>query len=144
MSLTYLLLIYAAEIGFIIITCIFISNMKRFYLITDDKPREEQSYLPKSLGGRRHPLFNRARNENLCAFEYAYFLISSVNYSKHIEIEFILNLKLKMDEKNIKETSLRIVEYTNHSSVGPSGHAKFNHICSLIHVKDEDYDIEEN
>jgi hypothetical protein len=75
LGIVYMLLIYCEQIIYIVISCVMITNIKRFYFITDDKTREEQRLLTRIEGGRKYPLCNRTKSDQLCAFEYAYFML---------------------------------------------------------------------
>lgn len=60
LSILYMLLIYCEIVVFIIFSCTFLSYIKRFFLIVDEIPFEQQRRLPVSEGGRGHPLIRRS------------------------------------------------------------------------------------
>ena len=74
MAIMYLLLIYCQIVVFYIFACSAISYMKRFFLLVDDIPFEEQRRLAANQGGRFHPLFRRSFEEYMNAFNYSYYI----------------------------------------------------------------------
>ena len=63
--------------------------MKRFFLIIDEVPFEEQRRLPVAQGGRGHPLLRRKLEEYRYSFDYAFYILSRGRVSRVSEIRFL-------------------------------------------------------
>lgn len=110
LSILYMLLIYCQSVVFLIVFCSVANYMKRFFLIVDDIPFDQQRTLPVSQGGRGHPLMRRSFYEYRCAFDYAYFVMSRGRINRQAEIRYLQTYKDKLKEAKLKR-SLKTVTY---------------------------------
>jgi membrane protein implicated in regulation of membrane protease activity len=76
LSLLYMLLIYCQLVIFIIFGLSVLAYMRRFFMIVDEIPSEQQRRLPVAEGGRGHPLMRRTFFEYKHAFGYAWYVMS--------------------------------------------------------------------
>ena len=60
--------------------------MKRFFMIVDDIPSQEQRQLPIEEGGRGHPLLRRTYFEYKHAFNYSWYKLSQGRINRAHEI----------------------------------------------------------
>lgn len=104
-----MLLIYCEIVVFIIFFCSVITFMKRFFLIVDEIPFEQQRVLPVSLGGRGHPLFRRTFDEYRHAFDYAHFILSRGRITRASEIRYLQNYKAKMRNASARDRIKTVV-----------------------------------
>ena len=89
LSILYMLLIYIQIVVFQIVQCTTLNYMKRFFLIVDEIPFEQQRKLPVSEGGRGHPLFRRSFFEYRSSFDYAYYIMSRGRINRQAEIRYL-------------------------------------------------------
>jgi hypothetical protein len=94
-----MLLIYCQIVVFAIFVCSVISYIKRFFLIVDEIPFEEQRRLPVAEGGRGHVLIRRSFLEYQHAFDYAYFIMSRGRINRTAELRYLQNYKTKVREE---------------------------------------------
>ena len=71
-----MLFVYVEIIIFVIFACSILAYMKRFFMIVDDIPSQEQRQLPIEEGGRGHPLLRRTYFEYKHAFNYSWYKLS--------------------------------------------------------------------
>lgn len=86
LSLLYMLLIYCEIVIFTILGLSILGYMKRFFMIVDEIPSEEQRRLPVEDGGRGHPLMRRSFFEYKHAFGYAWYVMSRGRINRAHEI----------------------------------------------------------
>jgi hypothetical protein len=89
LSILYMLLIYCQIVVFIIFSCSALSYIRRFFLIVDEIPFEEQRRLPVSEGGRGHVLIRRSYMEYQHAFDYAYYIMSRGRINRTAELRYL-------------------------------------------------------
>ena len=89
LSILYMLLIYCQTVVFVIVFCSVTNYMKRFFLIVDELPFDQQRLLPVADGGRGHPLLRRSFYEYRHAFDYAYFVMSRGRINRQAEIRYL-------------------------------------------------------
>jgi len=99
LSILFMLLIYCQIVVFAIFVCSVISYIKRFFLIVDEIPFEEQRRLPVAEGGRGHVLIRRSFLEYQHAFDYAYFIMSRGRINRTAELRYLQNYKTKVREE---------------------------------------------
>lgn len=121
LGIVYMLMIYCEVITFFVIACVFCSNMKRFYHITDEVSPADQQRLPRREGGRIHPLLNRSHIESLSAFEYSYSMMTSCRITRSSEIQLILDLKVRIQGRTLKQTCMQVVTYVMQDSTDELG-----------------------
>ena len=102
LSILYMLLIYCEIVVFIIFSCTFLSYIKRFFLIVDEIPFEQQRRLPVSEGGRGHPLIRRSFQDYQDAFDYAHFVLSRGRVNRLVELRYLQNYKNRKREANLR------------------------------------------
>lgn len=103
LSILFMLLIYCEIVVFIIFFCSVVSFMKRFFLIVDEIPFEQQRVLAVSEGGRGHPLFRRTFEEYRHAFDYAHFILSRGRITRASELRYLQNYKTKMRNASARD-----------------------------------------
>lgn len=96
LGIVYMLAIFCEVLVFVLLFCMFIAQMKRFFKITDDVLWSEQRRLPRTQGGRCHTLANRKLNDLMVAYEYAYLMMSYGGISSAAEMQFLVDFKLRM------------------------------------------------
>ena len=86
-----MLLVYCQFIVYLIFFFSFISYMKRFFVRTDHVSAVQQRRLPRSQGGRLHPLLRRSFRQYMYAFDFAFHMMSATRLTHVAENRYIRN-----------------------------------------------------
>ena len=107
LAIIYMLLTYCQAIVYFILICVVISNMKRFFLLTDEQPFRDQ----KANGVRKHVLFKRTLIEYSMSFDFALlFMRGGGRVSRNGEIRHLLAYKSRFRNERVRK-SLKAVDY---------------------------------
>lgn len=104
-----MLLNYCELVVYIIFLISILGFAKRFFLIVDDIPFEQQRELSAREGGRIHPLVRRSYDEYRHAFDYAHFVMSRGRITRISELRYLQTYKNQVRNQSARQSIKTII-----------------------------------